>query len=82
MPLGLKQQIICAISIIIAALALPTALSASGDGALAQGEIVSASGGSAGSISTSTRVFLADDFPASAYADWDGRGALVASNRP
>jgi hypothetical protein len=71
MPPGLKTQIVFAILITAAAVLLPTALSAGGDGNVAQKvERVSAVG-SAGSVATSTRAFAADDFPASAYTDWE-----------
>jgi hypothetical protein len=68
MPPGLRLQIWAAVVITAAALFLPTALSAGG--ATTEAE-VSAPIASAGSVSTSTRAFSADDFPATAFTDWE-----------
>lgn len=71
MPPGLKMQIVCAVLITAAALLLPTALSASGDGEVSGTVEISSAVASAGSVTTSTHAFATDDFPSTAYADWE-----------
>jgi hypothetical protein len=67
MPPGLRLQIWVAIAITASALLLPTALTAG-----SSNEKAADRQASAGSISTSTSVFSADDYPSSAFTDWEG----------
>ena len=71
MPPGLKTQFVCVILIAAAAVLLPTALSASGDGEVSGTVEISSAVASAGSVTTSTHAFATDGFPSTAYADWE-----------